>query len=45
MKVFGLLGCLLAFWGLIWGIFVDWGLTVAVIGIIIMLTTLWFEEE
>lgn len=44
-KVVGILGCLLAFYGLFFGIFFDWGLTVAVIGLIIMTVTLIFYEE
>ena len=45
MKVIGILGCLLAGIGLIWGIFFRELLTICAIGLIMMVFTMIFDEE
>jgi hypothetical protein len=45
MKVVGILGCVLAMLGLIWGIFFRELLTITAIGLIMMLFAMIFYEE
>ena len=45
MKVLGYIGGGVSFIGLLYGIFFTWGLTVCVIGLIIMLVVYWFTFD
>ena len=45
MKALGYIGGGVSFIGLLYGIFFAWGLTVCVIGLIIMLVVYWFTFD
>lgn len=45
MKVLGWFGCGLMVLGFVWGIFILSLLTISLVGLIISLLALWFDEE
>ena len=45
MKVLGCLGCLLSFWGIIWGIFIRPFVWLALVGMVLMGVCLLFGDD